>query len=60
MLQKDRMSSLSTRTGDPLTVFEKLSKVSRNNLLPVVGFRDQLVQSVKLDIMFIVGDRNPS
>lgn len=54
------MSYLSARVSNPLTVFKKLSKVPRNNLLPVSRARDQLVQPMKLDIMFVIGDRDPS
>jgi len=48
------MLYLGTRGADPLTVFKKLGKISRDNLLPVIMVRDQLLQAVKLDIMFII------
>ena len=50
----------SAWVGGLLTVFEKLGKVSGDDLLSVTRVRDQLPQSVELYVMFVVSDRNPS
>ena len=54
------MLYLGPRVADPLTFFKKPSKVSRDNLLPVITVRDQLLQAMKFNIMFIISDRDPS
>ena len=54
------MLHLSVQIANPLTIFEKPCKVSCNDLLLVIGVRDQLLQSMELDIMFVISDRDPS
>jgi hypothetical protein len=49
-----------TRGADPLTVPKKLCKISRNNLPPATSVRDQLLQAMKLDIVFVINDRDRS
>ena len=50
---------MSAWAANSLTVFEKAGKVSRNNLLSVIRIRDQVPQSMELDIMFVIGDHDP-
>ena len=45
---------------DPHTVLEEANNVSCNNLLSVIRVRDQSLQSMEFDIMFIISDRDPS
>ena len=42
------------------TNFERLGNVSRNDFLFVFRALDQSLQAHDVEIMFVVGDRNPS